>query len=231
LRGGLARLRTQQAKLHLLRWIVSLTGATALFWCYPRMPLADVYAIIFTAPLLITALSVPLLGERVGWRRWCAVLIGFAGVLVILDPGQGLLSALALLALFAAVMHALNMILVRKLGAAREPVEMLGLFGNGLTLILMALVQPWIWQTPTPFELALAALAGCIAGSGFLLLATAFRLAPAATIAPFQYSQMLYGVAAGFLLFDERPEPHVLVGAAIIIASGLYVLSRSTPQR
>jgi drug/metabolite transporter (DMT)-like permease len=190
------------------------------------MPLADVYAIIFTAPLLITALSVPLLGERVGWRRWGAVLIGFAGVLVILDPGRGLFSMLALLALFAAIMHALNMILVRKLGAVREPVEMVGLFGNGTTFVVMGLVQPWIWQTPTGFELTLAALAGCIAGSGFLLLAMAFRLAPAATIAPFQYSQMLYGVAAGFFLFNEWPQPRVLVGAVIIIAGGLYVLRR-----
>lgn len=225
-RGGWARLRTSQLRLHLARWSLSIVGAAALFWCYPRLPLADIYAVLFAAPLLITALSVPLLGERVGWRRWTAVAVGFAGVLVILDPGRGAVGGVAAVALLGAVFHALNMILVRKLGARPEPVELLGVIGNGLTVLATGVAMPWLWRAPSLPDLGLAALAGTIAGSGFLLLALAFRAAPAAVIAPFQYSQMLYGIVAGLLVFGDRPEPRTLLGAAIVAASGLYVFRR-----
>lgn len=229
LRVGPRRMRTSRARLHALRWFVSVGSAAALFWCFPRMPLADVYAIVFTAPLLITALSVPLLGERVGWRRWTAVAVGFGGVLVILDPGGGVLSAPALVALLAAVCHALNMIMVRLIaarGGADEPVEMLGVVAHALTVAAAAGLMPLVWVTPSPPDLALFAAAGIIAGSGFMLLALAFRSAPAATVAPFQYSQMLYGVLAGLLVFGDAPGPRVLLGATIVAASGLYVLAR-----
>lgn len=231
LRGGYARLRTSQPRLHLLRWLISVSGGTILFWCYPRLPLADIYAVIFTAPLLITALSVPLLGERVGWRRWSAVAVGFLGVLIILDPGQGAFSAPALMALLGAALHALNMILVRRLGARPEPVEIIGLVGNGLSVLALAPAMLLLWRTPSLHDLALSAIAGMIAGSGFLLLAQAFRSAPAALVAPFQYSQMLYGILAGHLVFGDLPQPRMLLGAAIIIASGLYILGRERRAR
>jgi drug/metabolite transporter (DMT)-like permease len=226
LRGGYARLRTTQPRLHALRWLVSLAGGAAFFWCYPRLSLADIYAVIFTAPLLITALSVPLLGEQVGWRRWSAVAVGFAGVLIILDPGHGAVTLPAAVALLGATFHALNMILVRKLGARPEPVEILGLVGNALSLVALAPVMLLVWRTPSLHDLGLSAFAGTIAGSGFLLLAQAFRSAPAALIAPFQYSQMLYGILAGLLVFGDVPQPRMLVGAAIIVLSGLYILRR-----
>jgi drug/metabolite transporter (DMT)-like permease len=232
-RGGWHRLRPRQWRLHLLRWSFSFGATLAIFWSYTRLPLADVYAILFAAPLLITALSVPVLGERVGWRRWAAVVAGFLGVLVILAPSGGMIAWPALVALAGAVGHACNMLIIRKLGhaTAGEPLEAVGVVGNVLTVLACLLFLPAVWATPSPPDLLLSALAGAVSGAAFLLLAAAFRLAPAALVAPFQYSQMVYALLAGWLLFHDRPSPRMLIGAAIVIGSGLYVLHRETAAR
>ncbi len=231
LRGRTRLLWPRHWRLQLTRWSISYLATIAIFWSYPRLALADAYAILFTAPLLITALSAAVLGERVGWRRWIAVGVGFAGVVVILDPGHGMVAWAGLAVLAGAVGHAFNMLFVRKIGVAGEAVEATGSAGNVLTLLVTPLFLPWAWTTPTAPDLALAATGGVLAGSAFLLLASAFRSAPAAVIAPFQYSQMLYGIAVGWLLFAEWPSPHMLVGGAIIVASGLYVLHGETRGR
>jgi drug/metabolite transporter (DMT)-like permease len=224
-RGGIARLRTRRPGLHLLRWAISFSGAALVFYAYVRLPLADVYAVLFTSPLLITALSVPLLGERVGWRRWTAIGVGFLGVVVMLRPGTGAVEPLAALVLLGALAHAINMIIVRRLGQT-EPAETFGVYGNMLSILAAGAALPWLWITPTLPDLALAAFAGSIAGGGFFLLAEAFRHAPAAVVAPFQYSQMPYGIAVGWLMFGTAPDAWMMAGAAIVIASGLYILQR-----
>lgn len=229
-RGTIAGVRSPQWRLHLLRWIIGLPGGLAIFWVYPRMPLADVYAILFAAPLFMTALSVPVLGEKVGWRRWSAVVIGFVGVLVMLRPGAGLLEATALAALFGALVHASNMLLLRRMRGI-DPPEAFGVWGNGLTLLATGIVVPWLWQPPSAADLALHAFAGSIAGGGFLLLVIAYAKAPVAVLAPFQYSQMLYGIAVGAVLFGDWPEPTILAGAAIVVGSGLYIFHREGVRR
>jgi drug/metabolite transporter (DMT)-like permease len=232
LRGRVRQLWPRRWRLQLARWGISYLATVAIFWSFPRLTLADAYAILFTAPLLITALSAAVLGERVGWRRWAAVGVGFAGVVVILDPGHGIVTWAGLAVLAGAIGHAFNMLFVRKIGVAGEAVEATGSAGNVLTLIATPLLLfPGAWQTPTLPDLSLAAVAGILAGSGFLLLASAFRLAPAAVIAPFQYSQMVYGLAVGWLVFAEWPDPRMLAGSAIIVASGLYVLHGETRGR
>ncbi|MFO1038329.1 MAG: DMT family transporter [Geminicoccaceae bacterium] len=225
LRGGLRRLRPRLWGLQLTRWAISYVGTVSIFWCYPRMALADVYAILFASPLLITALSVPVLGETVGWRRWMAVGVGFLGVLVVLAPGSHAFEITALVALLGALAHSMNMLLVRRLGS-REPVEVLGLVGNSMTAMVSALALPFVWQSPSVQQVGMSAAAGTIAGSGFLLLAQAFRSTPAAVVAPFQYSQMIYGIVVGLLIFGDVPSSRMLTGALIIVASGLYVLHR-----
>jgi drug/metabolite transporter (DMT)-like permease len=229
-RGQLARLASPQWRLHLLRWLIGLPGGLAIFWVYPRMPLADVYALLFAAPLFMTALSVPVLGERVGWRRWSAVLAGFAGIVIMLRPGSATLGLTALAALFGALVHACNMLLVRRMRGI-DPPETFGLWGNGLTILATAAALPWLWRTPSAPDLALHAAAGTIAGSGFLLLVQAHARAPVAVLAPFQYSQMIYGLAIGAVLFGDRPDPAVLVGALIVVASGLYIFHRESVRR
>lgn len=230
LRGRLAGVRSPQWRLHLLRWAIGLPGGLAIFWAYPRMPLADVYAILFAAPLFMTALSVPVLGERVGWRRWSAVLVGFLGILLMLRPGSGLFGATTLAALFGALVHASNMLLLRRMRGV-DPPEAFGIWGNGLTLLATAAALPWLWRTPSVPDLALHAFAGSIAGSGFLLLVLAYARAPVAVLAPFQYSQMIYGILLGLWLFGDRPEPEMLAGAAIVVGSGLYIFHREAVRR
>lgn len=230
LRGQLAKSASPQWRLHLLRWGIGLPGGLAIFWAYPRMPLADVYALLFAAPLFMTALAVPLLREPVGWRRWSAVLVGFVGVLVMLRPGAGLLDATALAALFGALVHAGNMLLLRRMRGI-DPPETFGLWGNGLTMLATSCALPWVWQPPSAADLGLHALAGTIAGSGFLLLVLAYASAPVAVLAPFQYSQMLYGLVIGAVVFGDRPEATMLAGAAIVVASGLYIFHREAVRR
>lgn len=230
LRSQLSRLASPQWRLHLLRWLIGLPGGFAIFWVYPRMPLADVYALLFAAPLFMTALSVPVLGERVGWRRWSAVVAGFVGIVVMLRPGSATLGITALAALFGALVHAGNMLLLRRMRGI-DPPETFGLWGNGLTLLATATVLPWVWRMPSAPDLALHALAGTIAGSGFLLLVQAHARAPVAVLAPFQYSQMIYGLLIGAALFGDRPDPTMLAGAVIVVASGLYIFHREGVRR
>lgn len=225
LRGRLAGVRSPQWRLHLLRWAIGLPGGLAIFWAYPRMPLADVYAILFAAPLFMTALSVPVLGETVGWRRWSAVLVGFVGILVILRLASGLFGPPALAALFGALVHACNMLLLRRMRGI-DPPEAFGIWGNGLSVIATGSLLPWLRRAPTASDLALHGFAGAIAGSGFLLLVLAHANAPVAVLAPFQYSQMLYGIALGALLFGDLPDPATLAGATIVVGSGLYIFHR-----
>lgn len=228
-RGGLDLVRTRRPGLHVLRWSISFGGAAIVFYAYAHLPLADVYAILFTAPLLITALSVPFLGEQVGWRRWTAIGVGFAGVLVMLRPGAQAIEPLALLALLGALAHAINMIIVRRLGQL-EPVEAFGFYGNLLSVAAVSLVLPWLWRTPSLPDLALAAAAGAIAGGGFWLLATAMRHASASVVGSFQYSQMPYGIAVGWFLFGTEPDIWMLLGSTIVVASGLYVFHREAAR-
>lgn len=229
-RGRLHRAASPQWRLHLLRWSIGLPGGLAIFWCYPRMPLADVYAILFAAPLFMTALSLPLLGERVGWRRWSAVLLGFCGVIVMLRPGDAIFEATALAALFGAFVHAVNMLLLRKMRGI-DPPEVFAIWGNGLSALATGLALPWVWIPPEPADLALHAIAGTLAGTGFMLLVTAYAKAPVGVLAPFQYAQMIYGLAIGLLLFGDHPDPLMLFGAAIVVASGLYIFHREAVRQ
>lgn len=230
LRRRFAAARSPQWRLHLLRWAIGLPGGLAIFWAYPHMPLADVYAILFAAPLFNTALSVPVLGETVGWRRWSAVVVGFLGILVMLGPGSGLFAPAALAALFGALVHASNMLLLRRMRGI-DLSEVFGIWGNGLTSASLGCVLPAVWQPPALLDLGLHALAGTIAGSGFLLLVVAHARAPVAVLAAFQYSQTLHRLVLGVLAFGDLPEPEVLAGAAIVVLSGLSIFRRESVQR
>jgi drug/metabolite transporter (DMT)-like permease len=223
--GGLRDLRTSRLGLHLLRGACGMTAAFSAFTAYSLMPLADAYAIIFATPLLITVLSVPLLGETVRWRRWSAVLVGFAGVLVMLQPGSGSFDFAAGAAMLAASASALSVILVRKL-AATETMASIAFYTNAAAVTVMAGLLPFGFVPPTLADLALMAVAGLAGGSAVMLLIAGYRRAPAAVVAPFQYSQMLWGVALGLLLWGDVPAQAVVLGATIVVASGLYILYR-----
>lgn len=226
--GGLAALLPRSCR-HLVALRAVLTSACALLaWAaFALLPLADAYAILFACPILITALSVPLLGESVGWRRWAASGVGFAGVLVMIRPDFATLGLGHLLGILAAVTGALGFIVLRRIGPRETSASVL--FAVFVTLALAAAplaVRDWV--TPTPGELLTLTLAGLLQGCGQAGLVLATREAPASTVAPFQYSQMLWAVLFGALLFGDRPEPVMFVGLALVTASGLYTLWRET---
>ena len=227
LRGDPRALASRARRLQLARGLLMLLGGVAAFASYALLPLADAYAIGFTQPLIVTALAWPLLGERVGARRWAAVLVAFLGVLVVLRPGAGVIGLGAAAALLNALCNGFAIALIRR-AHAREPAEAFAFWGNAVIAGGSALALPWFWVTPTLPELGLFLVAGLLGGSSFLVLAHAVKLAPAATVAPFQYSQMTYAILVGLFVFGDVPDPLTLVGAAIIIASGLYVLHQET---
>ncbi|WP_114393339.1 DMT family transporter [Oleisolibacter albus] len=226
--GGIRHhLGTRRLPLHLLRAAGVVCGSFCTYFAYSRMPIADAYAIAFSAPLFITALSVPILREPVGWRRWSAVAVGFAGVLVMLRPGQGVLDLAALAALGGAFFYAGGMIIARHMKGTESSVSF-ACFGNLAGLVVYGAMLPWLGRVPDGVDLALSALGGTLSGTAMITLLTAFRCAPSAVVAPFQYTQIIWGILYGVLLFGTRPDGLLFVGGAIVIASGLYILYRET---
>jgi drug/metabolite transporter (DMT)-like permease len=226
-RGGLPQLHTRRLGLHLLRGLLGTTAGFLGFFAFSQLPLADAYAIIFATPLLITALSVPILGESVGWRRWSAVLVGFAGVLIMLRPGVAPIGAGSLAALGAACASACAILLVRKLSMT-ETTTSIAFYSNVVAVLLMAVLFSPTFIVPSVPHLAPMAASGLIGGSALLILIAAYRRTPAALVAPFQYTQMVWAIVLGLLFWGDLPETAMLLGASIVAASGLFILYRET---
>lgn len=201
-----------------------ITGITA-FYAFGKLPLAQTYALLFSIPLLITILSVPILGETVRIRRWIAVIVGLIGVLIVLRPGHAPLSLGHLAGLIAALTGSLTAIIVRKLGTGERPVVLLfypllgNFFVNGSLLAL-------VYQPMPISHLGLMAVIAAMGLTGSLLSILSYRMAEAVIAAPMQYSQMIWATAYGYLLFNERLDRATLVGSAVIIGSGLYIVMR-----
>lgn len=224
------RLRAERPGLLALRTAFSLVAAFLFFTSLRYLPLADAFAIAFTAPLFITALSVPVLGEQVGIRRWVAVTVGFIGVLVVIQPGTSSFRVEALLPLGAALAYALTMLVSRKM--TRDMTTASIMFWSSLGAALVTLtMMPSQWQTPTAPDLAIFLFMGVIGTFGMILITQAYRFAPAAVIAPFDYSALLWAILLGWFIWGDLPGPNVWFGAAILIASGLYILHRETRKR
>ena len=221
--GGLRSLVPRYPGLVLLRSVL-LTGAVGSFiWAISRMPLADGYAIIFSVPVLVTALSVPLLGERVDRGGWIAVLVGFTGVIVMLRPGFAEIEAGHLAALASAAMFAAATIVMRRI-----PPDESELAPVAAVLVTAALVAAPIaaqdLRMPTAGDWAVVVLAGIVNALGHLCLVRGLREAPAALVAPFQYTQIVWAVIFGTLIFGDRPDLVLAIGVVPVIGSGLYLL-------
>ncbi|HYF90073.1 DMT family transporter [Azospirillum sp.] len=225
--GGRSCLHTTHWQGHLWRAVIGLASMVLLFWAYHLMPLANAVAISYSAPLFLTALSVPLLGEKVGAFRWGAVVVGFAGVLIMVQPGPDMIDRGAIVALTAAVCYALAMIAMRQLGRTEKPVTTVFYF-TVISTALSALALPFDWITPDAHALTLMAGMG-IAGGGAQYFSTrAYSLARAVVVGPFSYASLIYATILGWLVWGDVPAAHVMIGAAIVIASGLLILYRET---
>ena len=225
--GGLRHLRTRRPQVHLARYLLVLGLSFCFFHALSQMKLVDAIAISFAAPIFITALSMPVLREMVGLHRWIAVAVGFVGVLIMLRPGPGVFQWAALFALAAVLCYALLMISTRA-NKSTETAAALVLYpqlGISVTGIVLA---PFFWITPQPLDLGLFALAGIFGSVGVMCITHAFRFAPAAVVSPFEYSALIWATLLGFLIWGELPDRITLLGATIVVASGLYIIYRET---
>ena len=225
-----------------LRALIMFGAYTAYYMAFPALPLADAVALYFTVPLLVTALAGPLLGERTGPGVWAAVLLGFVGVMVMLQPGSGLFEPAALLSLLAAALYGVAMLMARKFGSSLSASVMafyqnaIFLFGSALLALvlhwgdwvqaahpsLFFLVRPWV--LPSIIDALLIAACGVVAAAGMMLLTSAYRVARASTVTPFEYTGILWAPLWGFLFFSEVPRVTTMAGALVIVFAGLLAL-------
>ena len=248
LEGGFGLLRTRRPGLHAARAALLITANVCFFMGVASMPLVEATAVFFIAPLFITALSVPLLGERVGARRWAAVLAGMAGMVVMLRPAGETFDPVALFPAGAALAYALLQIVTRRLGATDRASSM-ELYVHAAFVIVSAavglaigdgrfagadhpsldfLLRAWSW--PVGREVALLSACGVLISIGAYLLFQAYRVARPAALAPFEYVALPFALLWGLLLWGDWPDAVAMSGMALIVGSGLYVFHRETAR-
>jgi len=226
LRGGPGVLRTRQKTLHLLRSVFGIGAMGLAFYAFAQMPLAEAISILHTAPLFMTLLSVLLLREKVGMRRWSAIIFGFAGMLLVLRPGADMLASGSLYMLGAAFLIGCTTIIIRHLGKLDDPVCITFYFTvTGLLASLVGLTLQG-WQTPPLNDLILLCLVGLLGGMAQYLMTLSYRYLAVGTLAPLKYLSIVFGGIIAYLVWGEIPDQQSVLGIGIIVASGLYTLQR-----
>lgn len=218
-------LRARHLWWNLARTVSMVTGWAAVFYAFSVLPLAQTYAILFATPLLITLLSIPVLGEKVGLHRGAAVVVGLLGVLIVLRPGSAELSVGHAAALLAATCSAASSVIVRRIGRD-ERAAVLMLYPMLAGFVVMGALMPFVYVPVAAIDLGAMAVVAALAFGAALCIIAAYRRAEASVVAPMQYSQMIWAVLFGWLFFSEIPDLWTIVGALVIIASGLYILFR-----
>ncbi|WP_375415589.1 DMT family transporter [uncultured Bradyrhizobium sp.] len=216
--------RLERPWLQLLRAVLSTAEVAAFFIAVVYLPLADVITYYLACPIFVTALSAVFLREHVGWRRWSAVMVGFCGVLIALQPSAQTVTWPALIALGGSLSFAVLMIVTRSLRTTPDIVlaatQFAGTFSVGLVL------APFAWRLPGLADLGLFVLAGCISIMALLCTNRSLKLAPASVVVPYQYSMIVWAVMFGYTVFGDVPSTATMLGAAIIICAGLYIFIR-----
>ena len=210
-----------------LRVLASLGGALCAIYAFATLPLSQTYAMLFTMPLFVTVLSVPILGERVGWRRALSVIMGLCGVLVVLDPSGAKLELGHLAAIAAAFLAALASIILRKIGSDERSVVML-LVGQTATFVVMGALLALDYKPMPLGDLGMIAGVAFFGTLAMWLMIAAYTNAEAVLVSPMQYSQIIWATLFGYVLFDENLSVNTTIGAVIIILSGIYILVRES---
>jgi drug/metabolite transporter (DMT)-like permease len=222
---------TPRLGLQVGRSVLLLGSTLCNFAALRYLQLDEAIALIFSTPFFVAALSGPILGEWVRWRRWTAIAVGFLGVLVVTRPGVGSFHPAALLSLSAAVLYALYSITTRILARTDSNATTL-FYSNIVGALALIPVLPFVWTTPSnPLLITLMVGTGIAGGFGHYLLIAAHRLAPAAVLSPFIYTEIVWVTILGFLVFGDLPTRWTITGAAIVITSGLYILHRESTVR
>ncbi len=244
--GGVRVIRAGNTRQSIIRALLLMAAYTTYFLAFPAMPLADVVALYFTAPLFVVLLSRPYLGERQSLSRWAAVGVGFGGAIIVAQPGVGGVGLAALLPISAAALYALAQLMARRYGGDTSATVM-SFHQNTVYLVgamlFSFMIMPFAsapgetgslafltraWVMPDATSLVLMAATGPIAVVGTILLTKAYREAPPGAIAPIEYLALLWAACWGFLFFDEVPSLATLVGAALIIGSGIFAITRGS---
>ena len=223
---GMALIRTRYWRWHALRALMFIVMTGVNFWALQYLQLTVTTSIQFTVPIIIAVVSATLLGEKLGAARWIAILAGFAGVLVIIRPFSAEFHPAMLAAVVNAILYAIFMLLTRRLAAYDSPetIQYLPAVGAAVVLTPFA-IAGWEWPD-TGLEWTVACLLGVLGGAGHYLLAVAHRYASSAVLSPFVYQQVVYMTIFGYVVFGDVPGAPVWIGAAIVIASGLYLFHR-----
>jgi drug/metabolite transporter (DMT)-like permease len=225
--GGAQALKTTRPWLHIRRSVIGTTVMILNFLSLGLIPLADATAIGFTTPLFVTALSVPFLGEKVGLHRWGAVVVGFIGVLIVVQPGVAPVSLGTLAALGAASLGAIVFLTLRQMSRTEASITIVAWFTIVSTLVSTATL-PFVWKTPSLGDAALLIGTGILGGIGQITMTNAYRYAPAAVVGALSYTSILWASLFGLLFFDQAPGLPVILGASLVIAAGIYILYRET---
>lgn len=216
---------SERKGMQVLRSVLVLLATVCMFFAVKIMPLADAVSIGFTAPLVAVALSVPILKERVGPRRWFAVAVGFVGMLIIIRPGAGTLQWAALLPMGMATLYATYQVVTRMIRGAADPLN--ALFYTALVgAVATSLVVPFAWRTPTLVDGLMLVATGFLGGVGHYAVIKAYERAEVSLVAPFAYTELIWAVIFGYFAFGDFPDLWTFVGAGIIVAAGIYVLHR-----
>lgn len=224
--SGVSGLQPRFPVQNLLRAGLAAATSYLVVASYARLPLADALAIIFASPIFLTVLSVLLLSERVGWRRWLAVLVGFGGVVLMVDPSSDVIRVGALIAVAAALASALRDVVTRRLGTGDSTTNIMfyttlvtgiaGLIGSGMEFE----------RIPSPVDILIFAIAGLFVTTAHWLIIRSFQLAEASLVAPLRYMAIVYAIVIGYLVFDEIPGVMQLSGALVVVSAGIYVIHR-----
>ncbi|WP_169545415.1 DMT family transporter [Sneathiella aquimaris] len=227
---GMKLIRTSNLKLQVFRSMLLLGATICFFTALKYVPLADAGAMGSTSPLFVTVLSVLILKEKVSFRRWSAVIIGFMGALIILRPGLGIVHPAMFLVVGMSVFYASYQIATRKLAGIDSSVTTL--FYTALVgTVVMSIVAPFVWTAPDAKGWGLLAVIGLIGGVSHFVIIKAFSYTSASTAAPFSYTQLVWTAIFGYFAFGDLPDQYTILGAIVIVASGLYILYRERVRK
>ncbi len=222
--------RLNRPRLVFLRAICGTTAGIFGIYAFTTIPFAEAYSVLFLMPLFATMLSIPVLGERVGWRRWLAVATGFVGVLLVVRPGFHQLHLGHLSAVASAACASVSIITLRKIGSTEKRISLLAILYL-TALIIDGMLMIHQFKVPTKLDIGLIILAGIVGGFGQISMLAATRLAPANRVTPTQYSQIIWAIALGAIFFGEFPDHIALVGMVLVVASGLFTFLREEQLR
>ncbi len=235
LRKERLNLRTRNVWGHVMRGGFGVTSMLFLFYSYQVLPLSDAIALGLSGPIFVTVLSVPILGEHVGWRRWGAVIVGFIGVVVMTRPGPGVFETKALWPLLGAIFYAFAMISIRRLGST-EPSATIVFYFSAFSVVASLISIPFgwadarfAWVMPRAIWPCVELFAiGIMGGTAQILMTNAYQRARASVVSPFDYTALVYGFILAWVFFYEVPDAFLIVGGLIVVASGVYIIHRET---